>query len=186
MRPPRDQHASRTRPPHPLLAVRLLSPILLHVTISLGHKENSGPTRRSGGHLVLSGKVTQPLGVDSVTTDDLSRDLEEGAMKLEPQYSGGTEQTASLHGDLGTVSCSQEGTMLLEPNRVKCVTADDSSSSTERPYSRDDLTSQTKTNGYLTTANGRASIHTFKGVNDYPWHFKLIAATSHPITASAW
>ncbi|KAJ7714691.1 hypothetical protein B0H14DRAFT_3901744 [Mycena olivaceomarginata] len=54
-------------------------------------------------------QVTQPLGVDSVTADHLSRDLEESAMKLEPQYSGGTEQTASLHGDLGTVSCSQEG-----------------------------------------------------------------------------
>ncbi|KAJ7805901.1 hypothetical protein B0H14DRAFT_2877809 [Mycena olivaceomarginata] len=89
-------------------------------------------------------QVTQPLGVDSVTADHLSRDLEESAMKLEPQYSGGTEQTASLHGDLGTVSCSQEGTMLLEPNRVECVTADDSSSSTERPYSRDDLDGKTK------------------------------------------
>ncbi|KAJ7817639.1 hypothetical protein B0H13DRAFT_2379547 [Mycena leptocephala] len=34
--------------------------------------------------------------------------------------------------------------MLLEPNRVECVTADDSSSPTERPYSRDDLDGKTK------------------------------------------
>lgn len=27
----------------------------------------------------------------------------------------------------------------FQPNRLECVTADDSSSSTERPYSRDDL-----------------------------------------------